>query len=197
MALYAGGLYPHTRRGENGDVARKEEQRRLLRVLEKWELEEARSAAVVLLTCLAERYRLDFTDRLVMAADAVIREDSCFRAILEKSVVGKWWTRLFPDKFKNDFNDVLVQLKKDPFKSIDNIFEVELGLDSSSYEMTGVTLREELNLFEEGRPAVSPEGKSVTIDSKACLERSLFTISKDMMNIITSYFERKEILVAN
>ena len=84
MALYAGGLYPHTRREENGVVARKEEQRRLLRVLEKWELEEARSAAAVLLTCLAERYRLDFTDRLVMASDAVIKEDSCCSAILEK-----------------------------------------------------------------------------------------------------------------
>nr|GBG35339.1 wsv419-like protein [Hemigrapsus takanoi nimavirus] len=197
MALYASRLYPHTRRGRNGYGAREEEQERLIRVFEEWKLKNIRSAAAVLLTCLAERYRLDFTNRTVMGADAVLDEDLHFRAILEKSIIEKWWTRLFPDKFKDDLNDVVVQLKVDPFESIENIFEVQLGPNQSSYDLTGVTLREELNLSGGGGAILPSKRGPVTVDSMARLERGLFNISTNMENVITSYFEEKEILAAN
>lgn len=197
MALYASGLYPHTGRERNGLVVRDEEQERLLRVFEEWKLKKARSAAAVLLTCLAERYRLDFTNKLMMGADAVSDEDLHFRAILEKSVIEKWWTRLFPDKFKDDLNEVVGRLKVDPFEYIENIFEVQLGPNPSSYELTGVTLREELNLSWGGGAFLPSKRGPVTIDSKARLEGGLFNISKNMENVITSYFEEKEILAAN
>lgn len=132
-----------------------------------------------------------------MGADAVINEDLHSRAILEKSIIEKWWTRLFPDKFKDDLNDVVVRLKTDPFKGIENIFEVQLGPNPSSYELTGVTLRGELSLSGGGGAVLPSKRGPVTIDSKACLERGLFEISKKMENVITSYFEEKEILAAN
>lgn len=133
-------------------------------------------------------------NRRVMGVDAVIDEDLYFRALLEKSIIEKWWTRLFPDKFKDDLNDVVGPLKVDPFESIENIFEVQLGPNPSSYELTGVTLREELNL--SGAVLPSKRGP-VTIDSKAGLEGGLFKISTKMVNVITNYFEGKEILAAN
>nr|BDT63226.1 MAG: wsv419-like protein [Hemigrapsus takanoi nimavirus] len=132
-----------------------------------------------------------------MGADAVLDEDLHFRAILEKSIIEKWWTRLFPDKFKDDLNDVVVQLKVDPFESIENIFEVQLGPNQSSYDLTGVTLREELNLSGGGGAILPSKRGPVTVDSMARLERGLFNISTNMENVITSYFEEKEILAAN
>lgn len=134
---------------------------------------------------------------MAMGADAVIDEDRHFRAISEKSIVEKWWSRLFPDKFKDDLNDVVVRLKMDPFENIENIFEVQLGPSPSSYELTGVTLREELNLSRRGGAVLPSKRGPVTIDSKARLEGGLFNISKDMENVITNYFEEKEILAAN
>lgn len=137
---------------------------------------------------------MDFINRMVMGADAVIEEDLHFKAILEKSIIEKWWTRLFPDKYKDDLNDVVVQLEADPFGNIENIFEVELGPNQSSYELTCIILRE-----ESGRGGVVLPSKRgpVTIDSKAFLEGCLFNISKNMKNVITSYFEEKEIFDAN
>lgn len=111
-------------------------------------------------------------------------EDFYFKAILEKSIIEKWWTELFPDKFKDDFN-VVEQLKLDPFQNIKNLFEVQLDPNnSSSYELTCVTLREDFGVFKRG---------PITIDSKAHLERSLINISQNMETIIKSYFEEKEI----
>ena len=125
--------------------------------------------------------------RTVMGSKAVtIDEDLYFRAILEKSILEKWWTRLFPDKFKDDLNDVLVRLKADPFESIQNIFEVQLGPKPSSYEYTVLTLREGIVSHSKRGP--------VTIDSKARLEDGLYKISENMKNVITDYFEEKDIL---
>ena len=135
-------------------------------------------------------------DRTVMGADAVVVEDPYFRAILEKSIIEKWWTRLFPDTFTDDLNDVVWRLKADPFESIQNIFEIQLGPNPSSYELTGVSLREEVNLLGKGGTNFPSKRGPVTIDSKAQIEGGLFNISKNMENIITSYFEKKEILTA-
>lgn len=132
-------------------------------------------------------------NKMVTGSD--VDEDSYFKAILEKSIIQKWWTRLFPDKFQNDLNDVVKRLKADPFESIENIFEVLLDSNPSSYELTGVSLREDLNLSKREGGVVSKRGP-VTIDSKARLEGGLFNISKNMETIITSYFEAREILAA-
>ena len=136
-------------------------------------------------------------DRTVMGTDAVIVEDPYFRAVLEKSIIEKWWTRLFPDKFKNDLNDVVWLLKADPFGSIQNIFEVELGPNPSSYEITSVTLREEVNLPGKGGTIFPSKRGPVTIDSKAHVEGGLFNISKNMENVITSYFEKESLMAVS
>ena len=131
-----------------------------------------------------------------MGDNAVIVEDPFFRAILEKSIIEKWWTRLFPDTFIDDLNDVVWRLKADPFESIQNIFEIQLGPNLSSYELTCVSLREEVNLLGK-RGTIFPSKRGpVTINLKAQIEGGLSNISKNMENIITNYFEKKEILTA-
>lgn len=102
--------------------------------------------------------------------------------------MGKWWTTLFPDVFSDDYQDVGMKLRTDPFGSIENIFEVQFVSNPSSYELTSMFLQ-----LDNSRTS---KRVTVTIDSKAYFEQGLFNIARDMENVIASYFKQKKILDA-
>lgn len=114
-------------------------------------------------------------------------------ALLSKSVVGRWWTILFPDKFFDDYADVYVPAKQTPmeFKGMFDIDIKNSNSDLFSYESVRTLAQaREREYYEKtvGENSGCNVSKT-TFEGVEDFSRSILDIAKSMSNIITEYFD--------
>lgn len=155
-------------------------------------MEIARSAAVVLLAAFLEKYRRAHASNSLMQESSSDSDLGYYDAVLSKSVIEKWWTKLFPDKFSDDYADVYIPVKQTPmeFKGMFDIDIEKYNSDSFSYECLR-TLAQATEIEYYKKTVGDSRGCMVSKTSFEGMEfflGSIFDITKSMSNIITEYF---------
>lgn len=110
-------------------------------------------------------------------------------AVLSNSVVGGWWTTLFPDKFHNDYTDVYVPAKQTPmeFKGMFDIDIENYNSDLFSHEC----LRTLMQARERNYHKETDRGCKIFKTRFEGVEEflgSILDITKSMYSIVTEYF---------
>lgn len=132
-------------------------------------------------------YRRLNLDREIPGHDGDV--DPFYRNTLNKSIIDSWWTKLFPDAFENDIDDVVARLTETGFR---NLFEVAADDDLTfakgnvnSYTATCLWLR---NKIHNG--GARPRETGVySVYSVYNVDRGLYVISKSMVEVLERYFE--------
>ncbi|KAK3884959.1 hypothetical protein Pcinc_010802 [Petrolisthes cinctipes] len=110
--------------------------------------------------------------------------DVFYKNLLNKSAVLNWWTRLFPDAFDDDIQDVVEGVKGD---RLINLFEAELSPPLDTYVKTCLLLREENNVVPSKSSPLM-----YSIDVQSSVEGGLYNISKLMAKVIDEYFSSSQ-----
>lgn len=111
---------------------------------------------------------------------------------LDRSIAEGWWTKLFPDAFRDDFVDVTERIVGAEFP---NLFEATVVVydqddgtkkrNVNTYTTACLTLRNKVH----NRNGHSREGREHSVYSVHSIDRGLYCVSKSMIELLERYFD--------